>query len=371
MENKASEISDGLNPSLFRSNQSDHPPKKPSMFEKSLNSIRKSHHGPGTVEVKSQRVTQTWDPTAKVRKDIVEDVKIDDDLANELPEKGEISFELKKNILRRFFGKMEKGSLRGSTFTLMSSSIGAGILSLPYVIKLSGIIFGEILIILGALISFGSLVFLMEGTRLTGAPTFGALVSRTMGKPAEVFLNCIFLIYLIGACVTFIVIIATNFQQILFTFFLSVEEAQNVWIWRGTCLTVGLALIPLVIQKDLTSLRYFSILGCLGALYITAAIMVEAPVYVINDFFPKKYDLCLFSIHLFSAFGATIFGYTCQQIAIPVTLELINPTRKRLIKVSADSFVIYSHSNNATVALSFHFSLVLMIQMKRRHSEEP
>ena len=40
-----------------------------------------------------------------------------------------------RNCLSRWFGSLTPGSMRGSIITLMSTAIGAGVLSLSYVLK--------------------------------------------------------------------------------------------------------------------------------------------------------------------------------------------------------------------------------------------
>lgn len=54
-------------------------------------------------------------------------------------------------MLNRAFGKLAKGSLRGSIFALCASAIGSGVLSLPYVLALNGWVLGFIFIITGAI----------------------------------------------------------------------------------------------------------------------------------------------------------------------------------------------------------------------------
>ena len=56
----------------------------------------------------------------------------------------------RRTYFNRTFGKLEKGSLRGSIFSLCASAIGSGVLSLPYVLSLSGWAMGFILILIGA-----------------------------------------------------------------------------------------------------------------------------------------------------------------------------------------------------------------------------
>ena len=55
----------------------------------------------------------------------------------------------RKNFYKRAFGKLGKGSLRGSVFALCASAIGSGVLSLPYVLGLNGWILGLVFIIVG------------------------------------------------------------------------------------------------------------------------------------------------------------------------------------------------------------------------------
>ena len=56
----------------------------------------------------------------------------------------------RRNFYKRAFGKLEKGSLRGSIFALCASAIGSGVLSLPYVLRLNGWVLGVVFILVGA-----------------------------------------------------------------------------------------------------------------------------------------------------------------------------------------------------------------------------
>jgi hypothetical protein len=56
----------------------------------------------------------------------------------------------RRNFYSRAFGKLGKGSLRGSIFALCASAIGSGVLSLPYVLGLNGWILGLAFIMIGA-----------------------------------------------------------------------------------------------------------------------------------------------------------------------------------------------------------------------------
>src|SRR5574343_1217320 len=52
--------------------------------------------------------------------------------------------------------KLKAGGLTGSIFTILASTVGAGILSLPYVVSLSGLYQGRVIFILSMIVSLYS-----------------------------------------------------------------------------------------------------------------------------------------------------------------------------------------------------------------------
>mmetsp|Transcript_7552 Transcript_7552/g.974 ORF Transcript_7552/g.974 Transcript_7552/m.974 type:complete len:87 (+) Transcript_7552:66-326(+) len=55
---------------------------------------------------------------------------------------------------QRTFSPISQGSLRGAVFQLVSSAMGAGLMSIPYAVFNCGILLGSLLIIAGG-ITFG------------------------------------------------------------------------------------------------------------------------------------------------------------------------------------------------------------------------
>jgi len=55
----------------------------------------------------------------------------------------------RRTFFNRTFGKLERGSVRGSIFNLCSAALGGGVLSLPYVYVLSGWAIALALLLIG------------------------------------------------------------------------------------------------------------------------------------------------------------------------------------------------------------------------------
>jgi len=70
----------------------------------------------------------------------------------------------KRPFFNRTFSKLERGSVRGSIFSLCAAAIGSGVLTLPYVLSLNGWVIGIFFVILGACSEMWGLFLLVEVT---------------------------------------------------------------------------------------------------------------------------------------------------------------------------------------------------------------
>ena len=93
-----------------------------------------------------------------------------------------------RTFAQRAFGKLDKGSLRGSIFALCASAIGSGVLSLPYVLGLNGWVMGLVFIIVGAIAAGWSLFMIAESAIRAKVKNLSKLTNYVGGKKLERFL---------------------------------------------------------------------------------------------------------------------------------------------------------------------------------------
>lgn len=91
----------------------------------------------------------------------------------------------RRTFFRRAFGRLEKGSLRGSVFSLCASAIGSGVLALPFVLATSGWILGILLIINGALSAMFSLRMIASSSIKMGVSNYSLLARKIGGSKLE------------------------------------------------------------------------------------------------------------------------------------------------------------------------------------------
>ena len=78
--------------------------------------------------------------------------------------------------------------MRGSIFALCAVAIGAGVLSLPYVLAKNGWILGTILILIGAFSGYYSMEMILMRSIETNCKNFSELAHLAGGKPLTILL---------------------------------------------------------------------------------------------------------------------------------------------------------------------------------------
>lgn len=92
-----------------------------------------------------------------------------------------------------------------SAFNLVNSTVGAGIIGLPFAIYLAGFWTAVILSLLVAVISQLGLYMLVVSGQRAGAYKYATLMECVMGKTGFYFLNFLILVQASGACVSYFI----------------------------------------------------------------------------------------------------------------------------------------------------------------------
>ncbi len=100
---------------------------------------------------------------------------------------------------------MRAGGQHSSTISLIAATVGAGTLAFPYAIWKNGIVFGTILIFLGALISFYSGMLLVEASNHTLKHRYEDIARSLYGKKFARMTAICNLACLLGFAMSFIV----------------------------------------------------------------------------------------------------------------------------------------------------------------------
>lgn len=163
----------------------------------------------------------------------------------------------KRSFMDRTFSTVQPGSVRGSIVSLAASAVGAGMLSLPSVLKNSGIVIGIAILLFGVfatvftlhlLIKAGSFVQRTSDRTPKGSLAISInypdLVRSTFGPRVAKMLEVTLFIYCFGTSVGFLTVIGKSVPDVLAAF-----SVHGVFLERWFVLLIAGALIfPLCLK---------------------------------------------------------------------------------------------------------------------------
>jgi len=168
---------------------------------------------------------------------------------------------------------IEPGSMSGSIFSLVAACMGAGTLTMPYIISKTGIILGPVLILLGALLSYYAGMLIIKCTEITGKKTYEDFATQAFGKKFSILVSVFVLISLVGFATAYVALAKTLIPTALASAFGHENlpyYLQNNEQGEFVCVTFFVIFIffPLSLPQNLSTLRFSSALGviCTGIL---------------------------------------------------------------------------------------------------------
>lgn len=282
---------------------------------------------------------------------------IDANVEEEPPERPTMAEDLdhiqsqhKKSFFQRNISPIRKGGLRSSLFTMFSSTMGAGLLSLPYILSMFGVTLG-----LGFLVCIGLLgrhIYhtLNELINISGKKTYPNVVSHFLGLGVAKFFSqfmilCATCSGILYASVSwqFLCTLLRKFEVILFKY----SNPENHTIDQYDPLTVkwrfifsGIMIVvvfPFFYQKSLATLRYISTFILVVLAYTVLVVVIEFPEYLSAYKADPNYSIQWYakkpSIVWFQGLGTMMLSYYSQILFFYVRNELVHKSNKRLNKL--------------------------------------
>ena len=256
-----------------------------------------------------------------------------------------------RSWLRRTFGKMEPGSLRGSIFSLSILSLGIGSLAIPQKIGIMGLILSPILIILSGLANLWSLKILGRMSLKYNLKKYEHIIKHLFGNGMSLFVGIIMIINQTGVIILYQVIIYKLLGRIINEIgnhsYKNIEDSTEKPIWDKfwvrivVCYGIAIILFPLCQLKDVSKMRYASTFGMISLFILLFIIIIQCPSYINKNIIKEKTPLNYYDIlpglkgnmKLLQSIVTLFYAYACHVGAFPVFESLYRPTRKRVRKL--------------------------------------
>lgn len=207
-----------------------------------------------------------------------------------------------------------------SAFNLVNSTVGAGIIGLPFAIYLAGFWTAIALSVFVCIISQLGLHMLIVSGQRSGCYKFAVLMEYVMGKTGFYFLNFLILVQASGACVSYYILIGDTIPVLLQLYFPNISAFNN----RPLVISViAIFLVfPLNLSRSIGSVAKWSILSVLCLPVIIITLLIRAPAYAKSHESPLNWE----GPDIFGALGILAFAFACSHVCFSVFLSLKDQT---------------------------------------------
>lgn len=227
-----------------------------------------------------------------------------------------------------------KGSIRGSVFNLAGATLGAGALSLPYAVAVSGVTFAIVQLLVAALLTIYTIRLLIRAGDLTNLKSYEDLAVYCFGKKVAIFVEINILIFCFGIAVAYLVTLGDIITPLGEIYFGTASLLAQRWLLMTiACVSI---MLPLSLLKDISSLQFSSILGVLSIIFLVVAVCIRSIMHASQSGLPKDIS---WTINLTQgpdfmlSVPIVMFAFTCQVNVFSIYTELQRPCIRRMNKV--------------------------------------
>ena len=216
-----------------------------------------------------------------------------------------------------------------ATVNLANAIIGAGILSLPFAFRSTGLITGILYQAAFCAVCIYSVRILLISLRFAPVNSFEDLAFHALGPFGWYLFNLCALSGGFGSCVGYMIVVGDIVEPLLIEFGMPID--------RSTILAVAtiVVMFPLSAPPDFSSLRYASAVALAIYVAFSACLVVLA---LQGHVQPLEPPAALFKSDvsgLIRAIPLAAFAYNCMTTLFPIYQELENPTIGRMTGVCA------------------------------------
>ena len=254
--------------------------------------------------------------------------------------------------------QIPEGTVKSSVFTLLSTIIGGGVLSLPFTLAGCGVALGVFLIIFMAMTSAYSANLLVWSAHRSGGESYQDVALRTYGTSCATLVSVLVLMLVFMASIGYVVLMG-DLSSRLFPPLLDCScgvgetngdvsscEERNRWIYMA--ISVGIV-FPVTLVKKISALRVTSFISVVSIIFLAVTLSWESAHdnvdHSYKDQILVQVDPCIakhfhdrlkciqwirFDWEVLLSIPILACSYMCHFNVLPMHKELKRATRKRM-----------------------------------------
>ncbi|OII75084.1 transmembrane amino acid transporter protein [Cryptosporidium andersoni] len=233
---------------------------------------------------------------------------------------------------------VNKSSVTSAFFALVNTTMGVGVLGLPWAYSQNGLLQGILLTLLSGIFSILACVLLSEISLVLDkdggneSVTYYTIAEKTFPK-MKLMIDMSILVMSLGACSTYLIVVVSVLQTLFEPFFpdsMSVSTIRTLILFAIVIFVIGPASYPTTLA-ELTIINWIAVFSSLYVvivvIYSFLSQISQLPILL------QRVDLFSTNsaINLLQTFPIYVFSFTCHHNFLNVANELENKTLFRLI----------------------------------------
>ncbi|GKT37130.1 putative Amino acid transporter system N2 [Aduncisulcus paluster] len=231
-------------------------------------------------------------------------------------------------------------------FNLTNTVIGAGVLTLPYAMKVAGLGIGLLLLVIIALASFAAFHFLVAAGNEVGESSYKMIAKKLWGKGWDYVCEIFVALYTLGTCCSYTIILSDYANLVIGAFD---EHAAEQWYGsRQFCLAIIaiLILFPLSMLQRIDFLKYTSFASLVCVIFVIVVVLVywlmAMAGSVESSISTEPVVWAKGGIDVFLAAPLLGVSYTAHYNVLNIYNEMSNRSHKKFSPVISSSVIIVS-----------------------------
>jgi len=232
-----------------------------------------------------------------------------------------------------------KDSIKASGAQIANTIMGAGILSIPIIMRYLGLFLGIIFIILLALCTLFSVFILIRCHEITGKTGFSMLGKITMGKFGSILIKVIIIINNLGFCIAYFRIFGEVVQTVIQGFISPDSFWANNWHNFIYIIFCSLIMFYFIFIKNLSALKKIAYMGVSAVLLfsfgLTLLFLHKGIHHYLDSNISWKFlkPNCSFS-EAFNAIPSVFLAFLFQFNVFPIYLSLKEKNLDSMMKAT-------------------------------------
>ena len=212
---------------------------------------------------------------------------------------------------------------------IANTIMGAGILSIPIVVRYLGILLGISFIIFIAFVTIYSVYLLIRCHQISGKNSYSMFAKITLGNFGPLFVKIIIIINNFGLCCAYFRIFGETLQTLFAAFVDSSSYLVTNWHNYLYILLIGIIMSKFIFNKTMSSFKHVAYLGITSVTIFTVSLVTLFSYKKYNNLIDNKitseywFPNCTL-LEAFQSMPTVFLAFTFQFNVFPIYFSLAN-----------------------------------------------